>query len=282
MAVMAVSVPAEARITRAVSLDGDFRGADMVMIGTVRTVTVVKHAVPGPFSSTIDVQALGVYVEVPLRHSRQGQMVRVRHPRVLPTSRPVINGFGPVLLRRGGTYLLFLKRGRHAFELRAVEDWTLVEFSRPRLLKLARRLRRLPAQARLLELLRAQLHHCKPSCAATIWLTDRSRAFAARFTHNKQAKTRYLAELVAVARNSTDSNTRLAAFTVLGRHDVRAVVPLVVRIASTQPRPNVITWLQGFKNPVQIRALQAILASASDKFVLQMARQRLRYLKKHP
>lgn len=279
---MAASAPAEARITRAVSLDGDFRGADMVMIGTVRTVTVVKHAVPGPFSSTVDVQELGVYVEVPLRHSRRGQMVRVRHPRVLPSTRPVINGFGPSQLRRGATYLFFLRRSGRTFALRVVEDYSLIEFSRPWLRKQARRLRRLPAQARLLELLRAQLHHCKPACAGTIWLTSRSRAFAARFTSKKLSKTRYLADLVALARNSPDSNTRLAAFTVLGRHDVRAVVPLVVRIASTQPRPNVITWLQGFKKPVQIRALQAIVASASDKLVLRMARQRLRYLKKHP
>lgn len=275
-----LTAPAEARLTRALTLDGDFAGSDMVMIGTVESVAVVKRAVPGPFSSTINVQELGVRVDVALRNSRRGQLVRVRHPKVLPTSRPVINGFGPVELRKGATHLFFLKRTGKTYKLAVVEDHTLIGFSRNRVRALGRQLRKLAPRARLLEILRRKLARCAVSCAGTIWLTDKSNAFAARYTKRPKAKRRYLRDLVKIARTNRHNNTRLAAFTVLGRHDERSVIPVVVRAATKGGSPNVVSWLQGYKPAVQVRALRTIVGQATDHWVLEMANRRLRYLQK--
>lgn len=256
----------------------------MVMIGTVRSIGVLQASAPGPFSSTVEVQELRVIVDLPFRNSVRAQRVRIRHPRVLPSTNPVINGFGPVIIRRGWTYLFFLKRTKRGLELTVVEDHKLVDFSRRRVRAIARWLRRPAPLDVLLRLFRERLRTCKAVCDHAIWMTDTSQAYKRRYVSGRN-KRRHIRMLIRITRRTTHDNTLNAAYSVLGRYDVRSVLPRIIRVLSRKraQRPSILSnrlsWLQGFKRSVQISALQQILARAQNKGVIRAANWKLHYLR---
>jgi len=258
----------------------------MVMIGTVESIGVLQARAPGPFRSTVEIQALRVRVDVPLRNSQRGQLVVVRHPRVLPSSGLMINGFAPVILRKNRTYLFFLtSKKKRGLELGVVEDHKLVEFSRRRVRTRARQLRHLKPMNLLLDLLRDRLTNCTTKCGPTIWTTNQSAAYKQRWV-TASGKRRHIRSLIRITRRSADSNTLLAAYTVLGGFDERSVIPRIVRIltAKNAARPHVLSnrvgWLQGFKPAVQIATLQQVVANAQNKGVIAAARFKLRHLRR--
>ncbi len=286
--VVAFATPADARLTRALHLDGDFKGSAVVMIGTVESIGVITPSTSGPFSSTVEIQELRVRVDLALRNSRGGQLLRVRHPRVLPSTKPVINGFGPTVIRRGWTYLFFLARDKQGhLKLAVVEDHTLVDFDRTLLRAAIPRLRKLPAFDRLLTLLRKRINTCTAACGRTIWLTNASRAFKRRYVSGP-AKRHYIRDLEAITKRSRNDNTLNAAYTVLGYHNVQRVLPRIVSALTKKRarRPmilsNRLSWLQGFNKPVQIKALQKIIARAQNPGVISAAQWKLRHLRKRP
>lgn len=278
----------EARLHRATQLDSDVGAAAMTIIGEVTSFSVVKKRAPGPFGSLVELRELRVRVVVPVTNARVGQVVKVRHPRLLPKQPPSLNGFGPAVLEQGKTYLLFLKArqdGRH--ELLTVEDASLVAFSGPVLAKIARGKSKAPPVERVVDALAAVVAGCNDDCMGAIWLLDRSQIFARRLKAVPGRRRAFIGDLLRVTRRSKDDNTLNAAYTVLGRLGVRSVVPAIVAHLCRKPQDpravlgNAVSWLQGFPRQVEIKALQQVIARAADPGVIRAAKYRLGWLTKH-
>lgn len=285
LGVVTMTASADARPSRAISIDGDIGTSDVAMVGSVVGMRVISKSAPGPFNSTVELREYDVRVEVPYGRSSRGQLVRLVHPRVLPSSKPVINGFGPVSIQRGKAYLFFLRaRSAGGHELVAVED-RLVEIPSWSFATL-RRMRHGKAIDRLVAGLELLVRRCSADCSALIWKLQSSNVRKRHHAAHPKRRRLYVRSLIRLTRSNKHDNTLLSAYTSLGFMGVTRVVPRIVRELTRRPRrgsrrilSNSISWLQGFSEPVQMRALATVVARAKDPGVVRAAQQRLRYLR---
>ncbi len=284
--------PARARPVRAINLDSDATGKLAVVVGTVTRIRVAPRA-----QRRAGLQPLIVEVRVrralhlPGSHRARGpRVLHVLHSRRLPMAAPRINAFSPKELAFGRTYLLFLLRtGKHGvYRLVAPEDPYLVELPSyaPWVWK------SLPPRGSVLEqvvtLLMNRVQRCYRRCMGEIWLLGGSSRFRTRPRFSRQRRT-FVQALKRIAGRSLDPNTLTAAYTVLGQLGVTSEIKPIVRYICHPPRRNRVTtpagaihWLQGYPEPVQIRALRRILGCVSDPGARRQARSSLRYLVRRP
>jgi hypothetical protein len=283
--------PARARATRATSLDSSPERAAVVALGTVLSERQVGRDVhQGTPVTLLDVSVrIEDLIKAPPGTPPAGPLV-VRHRRVVPDSRPMINGFHFVELSPGHHHLFLLSRdGAGHLVLQADEDSNLVELSAEDLKAVAARPveTRTGPVAQVTAILEVLLARCTQNCRAPIWLLGHSPRYRRSLGTGpgRQAFIDQLLRVTRLARSGPDGNDLLAAYTVLGELDVRSILPaLIDRLCAAVPArgyipSNDVSWLQGFPPAVEMRALQEVARRAADPGVRELAAWRLGYLR---
>ncbi|MCA9668897.1 MAG: HEAT repeat domain-containing protein [Myxococcales bacterium] len=280
VAALAVAIPhsADARLHEGLNLSST-RGARVVAVVAIRAK---KRAGPTTAGGRYPIE-VRARVELSVKGSRRGRMITFRAFALVPQRGPQLNGYHFAPLPVGALRLVWLRdagAGSNGLSLVAPED-PPPSFDRALLGKaraLLARARGASDEARVARVLMLQLAACTQRCAKTAWLlADALRQRAA-------PRAAVVAQLKRIARVSRDGNTRLAAYTTLGRAGETSVIPEIVRFISGNKgrettRSNAISWLQGFSNKRQRAALQQILKATRSKLVRSSAKYRLRYVK---
>lgn len=277
---------AMARPIRIGSLDSDATAKNTIIVGTI---TRVRASPPANKRQRLQPVTLTVRVKAAIRlangpSGKPPSSITVAHSRRLPSRVPAINAFTPVRLSFGRTYLLFLTRtkSRQSYRLVAPEDPYLIEF-KPALSWIWRQYKKqgsvLQNVAPLLENL---LLRCYWGCHQPIWLLGNSRGYR-KLLSRRGRRARFLKQLRSIAAASTDSNTLLAAYTVLGQLGDRSVIKHIVRYACRPPRRNrpvppsaAIGWLQGYGELVQIKAMKRMLRCTRNRYLRRDVRSAIK------
>lgn len=270
---------AEARPIRVTVLDSDVVTADAVVVATVTRESLLR-TVTQPYRVTDDLR-LDLRVELALKGPRRG--VAILHDRLNPRSPSVPNGYSPVVLRVGQTYLFFLGRvAAGEYRLLAVEDPYVVVVPPADLAAL----RALPqsgtAHARAIAILRTLAARCQGACHGVLWLLSGSQTFQGQVRKGPLRKP-WVADLDRITRGPADENTLIGAYYLLGGLGATQVVPRIVAAVLAAEKPgskrfptNLIGWLQGFAPHVQIAALRTILSRSRQSETRRYARERIR------
>jgi hypothetical protein len=263
---------AEGRGFKSTSLDQSPDEAELVVIAKVKDVTQIKkERVNDQPIENLDVK---VTVIEAIKGTATGDLV-VRHRRVGPNPGPTGNGFSFVELAPGDLVVLFLQRVNGKLSLVAEEDdGHFIRLSDVELLALPAASKSATPWDRLVVILEQQLSGCKDRCHVPIWLLSQSPRYKKQMDRKL-----FVAELVRVTKDVTEQNSLLAAYTVLGQMGETSILPsLIARMKG----PNDVSWLQGYEKPVEMKALQEVIAKTKDADTRRRATERLAYLKTSP
>lgn len=272
-AMLLTAAPASAWISRALTVEA-IGGAT---VSAVATIIDVKPGKRGRRGDHLDALRATARVELALRGAKHGQTLRFTHWRSRVGAPLGLNGPSYPKLVKGRRYLLVLQLHGKTLQLAAPED-TPIEIS-PRALRGALKQHVGPPLHKALALLRLQVLFCEKSCGKAIWL------LAGAPPARRLPKAKMVALMLPVTRSkTTDANSKLAAYSVLGKLGESSVIPQIIAYCGgttgrSDARANAVSWLQGFNNAQQIAGLKAILRQTSDPLVRRSASYRLSHLR---
>ena len=274
---------AEARITRAVSIDGASAQSEAVVLATI---TAVRPAGAGRYQRVPVVQ-LDVTCRVVLSYkgSPAGATLVVRHLRSRPNQQPMVNGYYFADLVVGRTYLLFLERDAGGRLVLGANEDAPIWLSAAEV-GVARRLpRRGVVATRVVDLLERLLSLRTQDTGRIVWLLSQA-ALVRRRIAAPAGRRVWIAALERVIRVATRENDLGAAYTILGRLGETRILPaLIARICTPAVKggtlpANRVGWLQGFKPAVQIKALEKVARCTTDPHTRRAAAWKASYLRK--
>lgn len=272
-AMLLTAAPASAWISRSLTVEA-IGGAT---VSAVATIVDVKPGKRGRRGDQLDALRVTARVELAIRGAKHGQTLRFTHWRAKGGALRGLNGPYYPKLVKGQRYLLALQLHGKTLQLAAPED-APIEIS-PRALRGALKQHVGPPLHKALALLRLQVLFCEKSCGKAIWLLARAP------TARRLPKAKMIALLLPVTRSkTTDANSKLAAYSVLGKLGETSVIPRIVAycggtVGRSDTRANAVSWLQGFDKAQQIAGLKAILRQTNDPSVRRSASYRLSHLR---